>query len=132
MTPAGRLSTTAVGLRGEARAREFLAGQGYRVLAERVRRGAYEIDILAYEADVLCFVEVRTRRATTSNFGGAAQSLTSAKLRRLSKCAAGIIADMADPPRCRFDVVGIDGDAISLTRNAFTADFTVPTTLGHS
>ena len=60
-----------LGRRGEALAAEHLAARGYRLVAAnfklvvgRDRRGAVvraEIDLVAYEGPVLCFVEVKTR-----------------------------------------------------------------------
>lgn len=60
-----------LGRRGEVLAAAYLEQQGYRLVAAnfavpvgRNRRGvliAAELDLVAYEDDVLCFVEVKTR-----------------------------------------------------------------------
>ena len=64
-------ATSRIGAAGERLAKEFLERHGFRVaLANfktpvgRNRRGAIingEIDLIAYETDVLCFIEVKTR-----------------------------------------------------------------------
>lgn len=61
----------ALGSRGEQLAAEYLAREGYRLVASnfklnvgRTRRGQVvqaEIDLIAYERATLCFVEVKTR-----------------------------------------------------------------------
>ena len=59
--PRGRIW---IGKRGEDIARDFLRGQGYRVLARNFRgphRG--EVDLIARDGRLLLFVEVKTRRA---------------------------------------------------------------------
>ena len=60
-----------LGLRGERLAAEFLERTGYRLVASNFKlpvgrnlRGALvhaEIDLVAYEGDTLCFIEVKTR-----------------------------------------------------------------------
>lgn len=116
----GGPSRAEIGRRAEGRAVAFLKAHGYRVVAERVRRGPVEIDVLAYDGDVLCFVEVRARKS--ARYGTAARTVTRTKQQRLIRCASQIVAEMQPPPRCRFDVVGIDGDqAPALIKNAFSA-----------
>jgi putative endonuclease len=61
----------ALGQRGEALAAAYITRQGYRLVAAnfilpvgRNRRGALinaEIDLVAYEGETLCFLEVKTR-----------------------------------------------------------------------
>ncbi|MCA1619289.1 MAG: YraN family protein [Acidobacteria bacterium] len=62
-----------LGRRGEAVAAEYLLARGYELVAAnfklgvgRNRRGAVveaELDLVAYDGPVLCFVEVKTRRS---------------------------------------------------------------------
>jgi len=66
-------SSRSLGERGEELAREVLIQSGYRIVCTnfkvpvgRNRRGAVingEIDIIAFDEDVLCFIEVKTRRS---------------------------------------------------------------------
>ena len=101
----------------------FLESRGYRVLERNFlcRRG--EVDIVAEEGDVLCFIEVRSR--SSSRFGGALETINLAKQRRIVIAARHYIARThADDRPCRFDVVTFDDNAhgdspAALLRDAF-------------
>lgn len=49
------------GREGEAEAAIFLAQQGWRILAERVKTKAGEIDLVARKAGLIAFIEVKWR-----------------------------------------------------------------------
>ncbi|MBX3635737.1 MAG: YraN family protein [Rubrivivax sp.] len=114
----------------EARALAWLQAQGL-VLVERnyrVARGPHarggEIDLVLRDRDgTLVFCEVRTRRGHAQ--GGAAASVGAAKRQRLVFAAQHYLLRFASPPRCRFDVIAIDGDAaggrLDWLRGAFDA-----------
>ena len=117
----------AVGNRGENAALVYLVSLGFRVVDTNVRplpgmaRG--EIDIVAWEADTLCFVEVKTRRSAKSE---PAEAVDSRKRRQLVTLAEAYIGlhDLDDVP-CRFDVVTVRNESqlvrpmLRLIRNAF-------------
>ena len=53
-----------MGAWGENKAAEFLQGEkGFRILERNWRSGKEEIDLIAYDGEVLVFVEVKTRNA---------------------------------------------------------------------
>ena len=54
-------------------------------------------------------------------FRSAAASVTAAKQRRLVLAARHYLLRLARPPRCRFDVVALDGEALQWLRGAFDA-----------
>jgi putative endonuclease len=120
------VTTKRQGDEAEARALAHLLAHGlelvernYRVARGPNRRGG-EIDLIVRERDgTLVFVEVR-RRASTSH-GGAAASVGAAKQRSLVLAAHHYLLRFATLPACRFDVVAIDGDAITWLRGAFDA-----------
>ena len=66
-------SSSAVGAEGERLASKFIQKSGYRIVCAnfktpvgRNRRGAIitgEIDLIAYDGAMLCFIEVKTRRS---------------------------------------------------------------------
>ncbi len=120
-------STKKVGDAAEAKAWDYLARQGlklvqrnYRVAGGPRAAGA-EVDLIARERDgTLVFVEVRARRS--ADHGGAAQSVTATKQRRLLLAARHYLMQFASPPPCRFDVVAIEGDTLEWIRGAFDAD----------
>jgi putative endonuclease len=67
------------------------------------------------EHDTLVFVEVRQR--ADRRHGGAAASITPAKVRRLVRAAQYYLLRYPQTPPCRFDVVAIDGDQLDWLRN---------------
>lgn len=96
-----------------------LVQRNYRVAGGPHARGG-EVDLILRDRDgTLVFVEVRMR--TASRHGGAADSVTAAKQRRLVFAATHYLMAFASPPPCRFDVVAIDGNSLDWVRGAFEA-----------
>lgn len=104
---------------GESLAATFLQAQGLTVATRNYRCRLGEIDIVARDGRTLVFVEVRQRRSR--DFGGAAESITAAKRRRIIRAARHYLGRTRDAPSCRFDAVLIQGDPphIEWIRNAF-------------
>lgn len=65
----------------------------------------------------LVFAEVRAR--ADASHGGAAASVTAKKQQRLIYAAQHYLQRHASPPPCRFDVVAIDGGALTWLQAAF-------------
>jgi putative endonuclease len=85
----------------------------------RCRHG--EIDLVAEEGTTLVFAEVRYRR--DERYGGAAESVTTAKQARLVAAARFYLMRRPDT-ECRFDVLLLDSleaGRIKWIRNAFAA-----------
>ncbi len=61
-TPATRQRAEQQGRDAEQLAGHFLKGQGYEILAERVRNAAGEIDLIARKDALIAFVEVKWRK----------------------------------------------------------------------
>ena len=96
----------AIGVYGERCAVRHLVAAGLRVVARNWRSEQGEIDIIAYDEDVLVFCEVKTRRSDA--FGSPAEAVVPAKARRLRRLAAQWLAEHPGPPReVRFDVVEV-------------------------
>jgi putative endonuclease len=100
-----------------------LMDRGLRLVTRNYRtpgRGGGEVDLVMREPDgTLVFVEVRKRASRTQ--GGAAASVGWVKQRRIVFAARHYLLRMREPPPCRFDVVGIEGDAIQWIRAASDA-----------
>jgi putative endonuclease len=116
----------AAGVAAEDRALRHLQAQGLTLLQRnyRVARGPSarggEIDLVMRDRDgTLVFVEVRARSST--RHGGAAASVSAGKQRALVYAARHYLAALAAMPRCRFDVVALDGDDLNWLRAAFEA-----------
>lgn len=115
------MTTTSKGRAGEDLAVLHLERAGYVVVGRNVRAGGGEIDVIARDGDVLCFVEVRRRK----RIDDALSSVNARKQARVAKAAAAFLAAQARSgvavPMCRFDVVVIAGDRVDLVRGAFEA-----------
>ncbi len=104
----------------------FLTSSGYRIEETNVRFPVGEIDIVAREGAVLCFIEVRS--TSSDQWGGPLASITGRKRLRLLRAAQWYLKRIRnEPAEIRFDVVAIDWSiddrpAVELVRGAFTAD----------
>ena len=114
------------GQTSEALARAYLSSAGYSIVATNVRFPVGELDIVAWEEQTLCFVEVRSSRS--AKFGPAAASVTPLKQRHLIRAAQWYLKRLRRPPASiRFDVVAIDWTtgssqpSVRLIRRAFDA-----------
>lgn len=142
--PQRRASTKAIGAEGEAAAAAILEAQGYRIVDRNVwvtldleeeasdwkyaqrTAGRAEIDIIAWDGDALCFIEVKTRRfwggtvaePATSRIdrqtfaeGAAGEAVTPQKQRLLARAATAYAARYGflddDAVSLRFDVVAV-------------------------
>jgi putative endonuclease len=84
----------------EEAALAFLRAQGLRLVARNYRCRFGEIDLIMGEGRTLVFVEVRLRMH--SNFGGAAESITSRKKNRILAAARHYLVEKSSIPNCRF------------------------------
>lgn len=116
--------SSAKGMHAERLAAQFLVERGVQVLCSNYRCKFGEIDLVAREAEALCFVEVRFRRR--SRFGYAIETVGTVKRRRLIKTAEHFLAYRwsGRPTACRFDVVTVEGTEppiVEWWRGAFDA-----------
>jgi putative endonuclease len=86
-----------------------LERQGFTVVAINAATRAGEIDLVAREEDVLCFVEVKAR--SSDAYGPALAAVGPAKRRRLARAAALWLARHPHDGPCRFDVLALDAPA---------------------
>jgi len=128
--------TSSPGVLGEAYAAAYLEQLGYRLVAAnftlpvgRNRRGAIvnaEIDLIAYDGDTLCFIEVKSR---SSDWFAPPQVNVDLRKRRQITRAARVYRQMLgikDQPH-RYDVVTViltndSTPQIELLRNYWTDD----------
>lgn len=94
---------TTVGAAAETLAADYLMRQGLTILARNFRTRAGELDLVARDGRTLVFVEVRMRRS--ASHGGAVESITAQKRRRLVAAANGYLAMLGREPPCRFDAI---------------------------
>ncbi len=107
-----------IGTEYERKAGEYLEKNGYRVLAYNYRTRRGEIDIVARDGEYLVFCEVKYRKGAGS--GHPSEAVDYKKQRILSRCALYYVMKekVRDVP-CRFDVVSILDQEITLIKNAF-------------
>jgi putative endonuclease len=122
------------GRHGEEDAYFYLRRRGYIMIARNFRSPNHrgELDLVGWERDVLCFIEVKTR--TARDMKAAEAAVDRDKQRDLSLVARDFLRQM--PPSCqwRFDVLAVyyeRGDGIrgvsrptfELFQNAFSVSY---------
>ncbi len=101
-----RYPTKPFGQRGEQLAAAFLRECNYEIVASNWRCKVGELDIIARQANVLVFVEVRTRHANSSE--PALESITPRKRAKLIKLAHTYLeANNLSEWQWRIDVIAI-------------------------
>ncbi len=110
-----------LGMFYEEFAADYLRQQGYEILEQNYRNRQGEIDIIARDEGILCFVEVKYRAGT--DHGRAAEAVNRKKQHRISMVARYYLARQGydEWTPCRFDVLAIEGNEISLIKNAYEA-----------
>ena len=97
----------ATGQAAEDTAAGYLKKQGCRILARNWHCRYGEIDLIMQHGETLLFVEVKFRRSNA--FGGAAYSITPAKLAKLQRSAEYYLQTQHINPPCRLDAVLLQG-----------------------
>lgn len=125
LAPDKRPEHQRTGRRGEEDAYFYLRRRGYVMVARNFRsphsRG--EIDLIGWQKDVLCFIEVKTR--TTRDVKPAEAAVDRDKQRALAAVARDYLRHVALPCQWRFDVLTVYYEAQSsqptfeLFQNAF-------------
>jgi putative endonuclease len=111
------------GRRGEEEAYFYLRQQGYVIIARNYRspRCRSELDLVGWDGETLCFIEVKTRNKR--DFVPAEAAVDPEKQRDLSHVAREFLRKIKGGPPVRFDVVSVyiaDSRAeIELFRDAF-------------
>ncbi|MFY9996089.1 MAG: YraN family protein [Leclercia sp.] len=119
----GQLTRKQTGDAWELQARRWLERKGLRFIAANIHGRGGEIDLIMQDGPAIVFIEVRYRQS--SQYGGAAASVTRAKQQKLLHTAQLWLARQNgsfDTVDCRFDVVAFTGNAIEWFKNAFGED----------
>lgn len=110
------------GQQAESAAVKFLKVQGYKIIRCNYKTKFGEIDIIAKDKNVICFVEVKARHSKL--FGEPAEAVSVTKQRQISKAAICYLKEnnLLECP-ARFDVVSLlcrrDQPEIDLIKDAF-------------
>jgi len=95
------------GTRGEEEAYFYLRRNGYVIVARNYRtpRSRSELDLVGWEGETLCFIEVKTR--TSRQFLPAEAAVDFDKRRDLSYVAREFLRKAPGRPVFRFDVISV-------------------------
>ena len=107
-----------LGRKGERFACRHLLRKGFDILARRWRGRSGELDLVAFEGELLVFLEVKTR--TSAQYGDPWEFVDVNKQMILRRTAEEFISTYdLEQYAYRFDIVSVVGREVTLYRNAF-------------
>jgi putative endonuclease len=95
-----------IGKWGEDAVATYLAQRGYEIIARNARTPYGEIDIVAKQADIMIFIEVKTR--TSNKMGLPEESVNFRKQAHMLACAEHYAAENAID-HWQIDVISVEG-----------------------
>ena len=115
-----------LGIKGENAACDLLRAKGFEILLRNYRCKKGEIDIIARDGSVICFVEVKTRAKTTRS--RPAKGLTTKQKARIYKSSKNYIKELGSPKAvCRYDLIELRFDKYDFIEARFWPNhFTAP------
>lgn len=112
------MNTRQQGTQGERAAEEYLAALGMELAARNLRYPGGEVDLVMRDGTYTVFVEVKCR--LSAHYGSGREAVNLAKRRRICAVALRYLqARGALGTPVRFDVVEIQGEALTHLPNAF-------------
>lgn len=110
---------------GELAAFFYLRRQGYKVVARdwKSPRAPGDIDLIAWQGDTLCFVEVKTR--TSNEVATAESAIDEHKRHTLRRLAGHYVRHLPDDTPTRFDVLSIYYPPAANITNKSAAEITL-------
>ncbi|HTK94334.1 MAG TPA: YraN family protein [Terriglobales bacterium] len=124
--PKERASHLVIGGKGEEEVYFYLRQRGYTIVARNWRspRRRSEIDLIGWDGDCLCFIEVKTR--SSHDVMPAEFAVDQEKRDDLRRVAREYLHRVPGRPASRFDIVSVyygpekPSPSITLFKNAFT------------
>lgn len=113
------MNKRAVGTHYEQRAANYLIDNGYIIIERNYHCRIGEIDLIARAEGYLCFIEVKYRSSTSNGFPS--EAINRRKIIKITRTAEYfmLINKLPANTPCRFDVVVILNDEITIIKNAF-------------
>ncbi|MEO0141330.1 MAG: YraN family protein [candidate division WOR-3 bacterium] len=112
-----KIDPVKAGRRAEEEAAEFLRSKGYVIVARNFKIRGGEADIIAWDGDVLVFVEVKSSAGAVSE---PLESLGALKRNRMVQTAEQFLVRMGlDGVQVRFDAISVTPDGIKHYPDAF-------------
>ncbi|MSR68262.1 YraN family protein [Candidatus Saccharibacteria bacterium] len=112
-------NTTAVGLRAEQQACQYLENLGYEILQRNFKNRFCEIDIISRNTEYICSVEVKFR--SNNSYGGGLGAVSEDKKRRISRAFEYWLHQNPEYLKLqpRLDIISISGNQqITFIENA--------------
>ena len=108
-----------IGKRYEEKAKTYLENNGYEIVETNFSCKIGEIDLIGKNEDYTCFIEVKYRDSNSMAKG--LYAVDKVKQKKIYKVAQVYLLthNLNQNTACRFDVVSIDGEEITLIKNAF-------------
>ena len=113
------MSNQHLGRIGESTVRKVLEDKGYTFVAQNVRVGHDEIDLIMLDGEMLVFIEVKTRESLSAQ--AAQYAVTPGKRKRIIHTARCYLAEHPEHAQrvMRFDIVTVAKDGTMHIPNAF-------------
>jgi len=109
------------GLEAERVGVAWLEARGYRPVVRNESSRYGELDLIAFDGDTLCFIEIKAR--SSDRFGSALEAVTLDKQARIARAARAYLMRNRYEGPCRFDVLAMDAEdggwRFQLVQNAF-------------
>lgn len=114
-----KMNKREIGSAYEQKAVNYLKSHGYSIVWQNYFCRYGEIDIIAKEADILVFVEVKYRKNSKAGLGESAVNKN--KQIHIMRSAQNYLIEKykTDEIACRFDVIAINGNMLHHIKNAF-------------
>ena len=102
-----KVTSIELGREAETFAAKMLMDNGLHLIEKNVNFRVGELDLIMKDKDSLVFVEVKRRKQ--NKFGGALESITAVKKKRLTRAALAYLQrkKLMDKVACRFDLVAV-------------------------
>lgn len=106
-----------IGTQYEALAESYLTKRGVQILERNYYFRGGEIDLIARDQEVLCFIEVKYRKTTAMGFPE--EAIGSRKQQRMQRGAVRYLYEhgITEATPCRFDVISILNTEIRWLKN---------------
>lgn len=116
---AGLFNKRSLGKEKEKLAEHYLEAKGYRILERNFYARGGELDLIAKDAEYLVFIEVKYRSADSK--GHPLEAVDFRKQNKIRFAAQYYMYknQLPEDTPCRFDVVSILGEEITLVKDAF-------------
>lgn len=98
------------GQKGENLAKQYLVEKGYKIISENWRHGQLEVDLIAKNAQMLIFIEVKTRKL--NSLIEPHMAVNKSKQTSIVRAAKAFVGRTQADEEIRFDIISVITDGI--------------------